>query len=372
MAVVGRHVRLIFIYITKSAIICCCNIGNVHMTEYEVWQNLRPLESFDNVKAWFCKMHGRTLNSRRASEIACAAKQAREYFRNARQADYSVRSLLTFYGVASLSRSVTLLLNRNNGEEVLTKGHGLEVSKWSDVLSGEISEALRNLGKLEVKTCHGLFEDFLKAVQNTTYVHTCSSGVDACLPYRIPEINKIISLEELLSRVPDLEYDAKNNFNTKCTVVADLSKGQGDGLVINCSSNVSPSVIECYQKMGYEINEMEGMRYSLGCSLDLFDKHPPFFLHSYIHKTFGAIPLLYIANPLNCASIYCEMGICYLVSYFMGMLSRYYPTHWVSLINGGPGDRLWPIINRAQNYVETVFPELIVELIQEKLKGDEK
>lgn len=66
------------------------------------------------------------------------------------------------------------------------------------------------------------------------------------------------------------------------------------------------------------------------------------------------------------------MGICYLVSYFMGMLSRYYPTHWVSLINGGPGDRLWPIINRAQNYVETVFPELIVELIQEKLKGDEK
>ena len=23
------------------------------MTEYEVWQNLRPLESFDNVKTWF-------------------------------------------------------------------------------------------------------------------------------------------------------------------------------------------------------------------------------------------------------------------------------------------------------------------------------
>ena len=161
------------------------------MTEYEVWQNLRPLESFDNVKAWFEKIHGRTLSSRRASEIACAAKQSREYFRNAKQADYSVRSLLTFYGVASLSRAVTLLLNRNNGEEVLTKGHGLEVFRWSEILSGDISEALRNLGMLEVKTCHGLFEDFLKAVQNTTYMHTCSSGVDACLPYRIPEINKI-------------------------------------------------------------------------------------------------------------------------------------------------------------------------------------
>ena len=140
------------------------------MTQYEVWQNLRPLESFDNVKTWFYKIHGRTLSSRRASEIVCAAKQAREYFRNAKQADYSVRSLLTFYGVASLSRSVTLLLNKNNGEEVLTKGHGLEVSKWSDVLSGEISEALRNLGGLEVKTCHGLFEDFLKAVRELMLV----------------------------------------------------------------------------------------------------------------------------------------------------------------------------------------------------------
>ena len=342
------------------------------MTEYEVWQNLRPLESFDNVKAWFCKIHGRTLNSRRASEIACAAKQAREYFRNARQADYSVRSLLTFYGVASLSRSVTLLLNRNNGEEVLTKGHGLEVSKWSDVLSGEISEALRNLGKLEAKTCHGLFEDFLKAVQNTTYIHLRSSGVDWAVFYAVPEIGQNISLEELLSRIPDLKQDAVALYDVKSSIINDLSYTEKDGFKAKCPSKMPESLCAAYQSFGYEINEPSKEQISIESPADVFCQRTPLFLHSYLDKMFGSIPRLYLVEPLNSAVSYCEMGICYLVSYFMGMLSRYYPTHWVSLINGGPGDCLWPIINRAQNYVETVFPELIVELIQEKLKGDER
>ncbi len=324
-------------------------------------------------KTWFNKIHGRTLSTRRANEIACAAKQAREYFRNAKQADYSVRSLLTFYGVASLSWAVTLLLNRNNGEKVLTKGHALEVSQWSDVLSGEISDALRNLSKLEVKTCHGLFEDFLKAVKNTTYLHTCSSGVDACIPYPIPDVCKRISLEELLSRTPDLEQDAKDCFSMNCAIVGSLSKGPDGGLVIDCSFDDASSVAECYRNIGYAIKEIDSSRYSFGCSIDLFALKPPYFFHSYIRKTFGCIPQLYIAVPLNCACYYCEMGICYLISYFMGMLSRYFPTHWVSLVNGGgAGDRLWPIINRAQNYVESVFPELIVELIQDTLMDEKK
>ena len=342
------------------------------MTEYEVWQNLRPLESFDNVKAWFEKIHGRTLSSRRASEIACAAKQSREYFRNAKQADYSVRSLLTFYGVASLSRAVTLLLNRNNGEEVLTKGHGLEVFRWSEILSGDISEALRNLGMLEVKTCHGLFEDFLNAVQNTTYIHTRGSRADMVISYEVPIIERNISLEELLSRIPDLKQDAVALCDVKYTTVNKWDYTEKDGFKAVCPSDLPQSLCEAYRNYGYQINEVGKEYVSLDCSTDLFYKKTPLFLHCYIDKMFGSIPRLCLVEPLNCDCNYCEMGICYLISYFMGMLSRYFPTHWVSLINGGPGDRLWPVINRAQNYVETVFPELIVELIQEKLKGDEK
>lgn len=107
------------------------------MTEQKIWQKIRTLESFDIAKKWFKVLHNRELNSQRATEIICAAKQAREYFRNATQADYTVRSLLTFYGIASLSRATTLLFKVSGGEGSLTKGHGLQVSDWSNTLSGD-------------------------------------------------------------------------------------------------------------------------------------------------------------------------------------------------------------------------------------------
>jgi hypothetical protein len=45
------------------------------------------------------------------------------------------------------------------------------------------------------------------------------------------------------------------------------------------------------------------------------------------------------------------------------MLARYYPTHWMALVQGDKGDTLWPTINRAQHYVENAFPELVIEMI---------
>ncbi len=62
----------------------------------QVWHELLPLESRDMTQQWFENMHSARLKPRRAREINAAARQAREYFRNASNADYSVRPLLTF------------------------------------------------------------------------------------------------------------------------------------------------------------------------------------------------------------------------------------------------------------------------------------
>ncbi len=66
------------------------------MTNNEVWQQMLSLESRDVTTQWFAQIHSRELNARRAKEINAAAKQAREYFRNAGEAAYSIRPLLTF------------------------------------------------------------------------------------------------------------------------------------------------------------------------------------------------------------------------------------------------------------------------------------
>jgi hypothetical protein len=56
-----------------------------------------------------------------------------------------------------------------------------------------------------------------------------------------------------------------------------------------------------------------------------------------------------------------------MTSYILGMLARYFPTHWMSLLSGEKGDALWPAINAAQRYIDSAFPEMVVEFIHDTL-----
>ena len=127
----------------------------------EIWQQLLSLENRDVTQQRFERIHSRELNARRAREINAAAKQACEYFRNANNANYSVRPLLTFYGVACLSRALLLLLKVDGGEEGLTASHGLETVGWGDVMSGDTAAGLAKLGELRIRRRAGLFSDFV-------------------------------------------------------------------------------------------------------------------------------------------------------------------------------------------------------------------
>jgi hypothetical protein len=52
-----------------------------------------------------------------------------------------------------------------------------------------------------------------------------------------------------------------------------------------------------------------------------------------------------------------------MLSYILGMLALYFPTHWSALMSGERGDAIWPNINAAQRYVEVAAPELVLEVI---------
>jgi len=49
----------------------------------------------------------------------------------------------------------------------------------------------------------------------------------------------------------------------------------------------------------------------------------------------------------------------YATSYALGMLSRYYPSRWVSLLTGGRGDFSYPLLAEASRVVEDVFPQVL-------------
>jgi hypothetical protein len=332
----------------------------------EIWQQLLSLESQDVVQSWFKKIHGKTLNANRTKAINASAKQSREFFTNANQSDYSVRSLLTFYGVACLSRAIILLFTKHGGEESLTQGHGLKTINWADqLLHGEPN--LLNILNLKIETCSGLFSELLKTTQNLMPLHICSESVDWEVIYHQPTSGIQMSFGDLLSRLPDLKNDLEiipieNNFSKVSNLK--LTTSTGFSAIINSPKK---NLVDAYLEIGYKLIPKEE-NYSISCENELYERVSPQYIHSYLHKSFQVIPNLYIATPLAGVEGYSQIAITYLLSYILGMLTRYFPTHWISLMRGDKGDVLWPAINRAQNLIESSFPELANELIKEVLK----
>jgi len=338
--------------------------------DQEIWQQLLSLESSDLTRQWFSRIHGRELNTRRVKEINAAAKQSREYFRNASNSNYSVRPLLTFYGVASLSRSLLLLLKRDGGEETLASGHGLITVNWGELLSGDPSIGLRTLMELKIQTCSGLFGDFVKVTENGICIHNHSSAVNWRINYDVPEQGKQVTLGDLFARIPDLFKDYSNiSSDIRYTPLNELSFDQHNGFKAKVRDEHFSNFKNVYQNMGYKVETQEKWS-TLTCSAETFQRNTPLFIHAYVQKTFGTIPNLHIAEPFQDNFVFSQLCITYMVAYYLGMLVRYYPTHWISLSQGDKGDRVWPTINRAQQYVEQTYPELVIEMIYDLLKDN--
>ena len=331
----------------------------------EIWQRLLGLESRDVTQRRFFRIHGRRLNARRAREINAATRQAHEYFTNAERSEYSVRPLLTFYGVTSLSRALLLLLRTDGGEEGLKPGHGLETVGWGMVMSGDTSRGLRRLSRLSIRTCSGLFNDFMKHTRNRMALHVRSGAVDWRVHYDLPSLHEEMSVDHLFSRLPDLreEYSEVSNVS-RCAAISEVTYSKDNGLMIRVRGKSLPDFRATYGHLGYSI-----VRDPDSCILradsGLLENEPPLFVHSYLHKMFGAIPILFIAEPLSSGSRYSQLCTTYMVSYILGMLVRYYPTHWMALVQGQGGDVIWPAMHHAQQMVEQCFPEMVAEIMDD-------
>ncbi|MYC89301.1 MAG: hypothetical protein F4X22_13855 [Gemmatimonadales bacterium] len=330
-----------------------------------IWQKLLSLESRDITQQRFEQIHSRTLNARRAREINAAARQAREYFRNGSNSDHSVRPLLTFYGVASLSRALLLLLKPDGGEEGLNRGHGIEAVRWGEVVSGGNIDGLPRLNELRICVRSGLFSDFMKYTRNRMSMHIRSGGVDWRFCYDLPDHAEQISVGDLFSRIPDLWEDYSDLSDVRRHVaVQDLSYSEDNGLQVKIRKENSSGIISAYQELGYAAVD-DGESCALTCSADRAEREIPQFVHTYVNKMFGAIPKLFIAEPFPGGARYSQLCMTYMVSFVLGMLVRYFPTHWIALVQGEKGDSMWPTIVRAQQVVEESYPELVAEMIRD-------
>jgi hypothetical protein len=342
-------------------------VTGVPLLQPSAESQLVALESVDVVREWHTRLCGRQLSARRAAQIVAAARQAREYMRNASSAGYTVRPLLTYYANASLARALVLLLRRSGGEETLSRGHGIETVGWSDLLATDTHPALPSIFDLRARVTAGLFQDLVDETENTICIHVQSSAVDWRLAYPKPSAGLVFTLGDVATRLPDLKpQQSPHGPKWRLAAVSEMTYSDEAGFVAKAKGGPLSTVKDEYVASGYAVQGTGGTL-DLVCPVQTFKAALPQLTHSYLHKTFGSIPDLYLAPPLASGARLSQIGLTLALSYMLGMLTRYFPTHWMALQSGTSGDGLWPVLFVAQEYVENTFPELVLEFLFDRL-----
>ncbi len=181
----------------------------------DTWLQFSFFESTDLIKQFYKKKHGLAMNSGKAKEIVSSFAQGREYFNSAKNASILVRPLLLYYGVLALSRGLILFLDHSTRENSLKKSHGLEVVNWGN----ELANGIDKLPTLKVKLHRsGTFFELCQATSNLetsiVYIAPFPNTVVINKPVTPSFNNTLVSINEIISRIPELYELYETTFNT--------------------------------------------------------------------------------------------------------------------------------------------------------------
>ena len=344
------------------------------MMKDKFWQSMSLFESHDFVDRWYEKAHGGKSKAAKVSQINACFIQGREYFSNAMSSAMAVKPLLLYYGVLSLSRGVILANNPNKKEESLKPTHGLEPVHWQGTLKGHISNVL----ELKLRSTTGTFPELVEICHNLKTMHkfqgaTDTTGSDG---HNLGEIKfasdrSQLSLGDLVSRLTQTGgiYQELTGRDAKvfngCRIAShppgthfafplvgippELRKlADGNNIVIGSSNQVCP-----------------GFMQSDNADDTLIFVHENPATYQYAQRVFpvshytGGQAMMVISDFLNGDKM-TEFFKLYLVSYCLGMLSRYFPSVWMALLRNEKGDFAQPLLVRAVEAIERDFPENVL------------
>lgn len=330
------------------------------------WEPLLRYESRDYLTAYYRNKYNRGLSAKAAHEIGSCFTQGREYFASASTASEAVKPLLLYYGVSSIGRGATLLLSPNKSEESLASSHGLNTVKWKNTLQQGLSAILA----LEIVSTKGAFVDFVDSIGNRQpYVWHMDSGSTG---HSTVDFGKIkfadgkenISLGELLSR----EVDLSSEHETISKHWGELDIGwvtsYDDGVKVNfipIHGIDATNAISNYNFPSSSSVSHERDRIIPGLSIICISiATPP-------DRRGDIVPIAVsgegrtstLVRPFKNGDKIVDIHRMYLEAYILGMLSRYFPSKWMSLVRSEKGDISRSLILAAVSRIERKFPQLL-------------
>jgi len=339
------------------------------MKERRIWEELSRFESHDYVGKWYLRRHRRTLNSARIREVTSCFTQGREYFASATNAATSVRPLLLYYGVLSLSRGVILLLNSAKSESNLRPSHGLEVVDWQ----GTLASGIANVPDLRIRATSGTFGELAatRNLQSTGWWSAPSLAIGTYYAeYPMPRFvgdDSEMTLDDLLSR--------DNRFLSLYTETTGRPSRVHLGEIVADKDGLDVSIFSWGHGISQAIAESRfGLPSTTKFQVRSATHRLP--IENYYVRLQGsdlnALKLLlpatqyvggdgmFVMEDFSNGDRLSELLRTFLLSYFLGMLVRYFPSRWISLLRNEKGDVAQPLLIAAVNAVGSDYPTLVV------------
>ena len=219
---------------------------------------------------------------------------------------------------------LTLLLDPSKRETSLKQSHGLQVCDWGQ----ELSNGLTGIGSLRTRLTKGLFHDLLVATDNKFYFRSNSSVVNWFIGANIPALGSECMLEEIVARIPDVS-NQYNVWTDKCIpfmVLESLEVDRVNDLIRFTVAAKDESVDSVFPIDGFPNRSVteDGSAFIVECrSTDI-----PFFAQQVGIWDIGDVVLY---GPLKSNLYFTPLAACFILSFTLGMLCRYFPTIWVNM-----------------------------------------
>lgn len=323
----------------------------------QAWNKLLEFETRDLVERFIRKKHNRDCSARQVLEITSNFIQGREYFKNAQRSAITVKPLLQYYGVTALTRGLILSCSPHLSESVMKPSHGLDTLNWRDHLVN------KDFGNLTTTIKQGAFYDLLTSTSNKTYFKHNSSDVNWTLSFEVPNLETQIKLVDLIQTLPDFHEEFETWTENKLHFLTiETFKHIGNDeyeYVCNKPINNEAAIKELFPE-DILINAIE-----TGSKITIRTKagYLPHFSQRFTDPFNIGIGDIGLTKPINKNVYLSTLAQFYTLSFFLGMLSRYFPSIWISLGRTEKGDSVYPMFIKIIDTIDIYFPTLILEYL---------
>lgn len=327
------------------------------------------LQSRDLVARAFEEIHAREVSTAKINEIVAHISQAKAYFAASSSSDELVRPLLQYYGVLASVRAFLLLKSPGLRETALSPRHGLTAVEWKNHFSlggGWLDARLRIDG--------GTFSELAEITENSRIIEVSRSNL-ADLELKIPgtaayPASYEFLVRDIVARLPGEAALFEAILDVPAATWACNIRDWGEGSVFEITSNSKglPGVEQVQRlfNLGPDTSvrresvlfagwgPTEQLTFLVPCAAEALTPHL---------KNVSEIDTApHLVLPLPDDVVMSPISLQVAASYSLGMLVRYFPTQWMSLLGRASGDGILPLIRSISDDIAD-FPRMVTRYL---------